>query len=222
MNVLEFQSIVGSLLYAAMATRPDIAFAVSVISKFCSCPNETHMTAAKRVLKYLKRTMTLKLKFEQSGQGLECYSDADWAGDHDDRHSTTGNLSLLAGASVSWISKKQSVVALSTAEAEYVAVSSATQEIVWLRRLLAEIGYPEKGPTLLWEDNQGTIAIARNPVSHGRTKHIDIRHHFVREAVINKIVDLKYCPTEYMVADILTKALPRPRFDDLRFKLGLV
>ena len=221
-DVSKYQSMVGSLLYAAMATRPDIAYAVSCVSKFNSSPTKTHMTALKRIFQYLKYSSNLALKLEKSGKGLLCYSDADWAGDQDDRHSTTGNVFMLGGGAISWISKKQSVVALSTAEAEYIALSSATQEVIWLRRLLTDLHLPENGPTKIWEDNQGAIAISKNPVAHGRTKHIDIRHHFVREAVCNKVVDVKYCPTEVMVADIFTKALPRDRFERLRGQIGLI
>ena len=123
-----YQSMVGSLLYAAMATRPDIAQSVGVISKFNSNPSEAHLTAVKRVLRYLKRTVDLALKYQkQEDESLIGYSDADWAGDCDDRHSTTGNVFLMAGGAVSWLSKKQAIVALSTSEAEYVALSSATQ-----------------------------------------------------------------------------------------------
>lgn len=148
------------------------------------------------------------------------YSDADWAGDLDDRHSTTGNLFLLAGAAVSWLSKKQPVVALSTSEAKYVALSSAAQEAIWIRRMLIELGVSPT-PVMLLEDNQGAIAIAKNPVTHARTKHIDIRYHYIREAVQNGLIDVQYCPTDEMCADLLTKPLPKERFQKLRIALGL-
>ena len=128
-NSVTYQSIVGSLLYAAIATRPDVAQAVGVVSKFCSKPTEAHLTAAKRILRYLKGTLNLAIKFQKSDEALVGYSDAGWAGDLDDRHSTTGNLFLMAGGPISWVSKKQAVVALSTSEAEYVALSLATQEV---------------------------------------------------------------------------------------------
>lgn len=128
-NPSMYQSMVGSLLYAAMATRPDIAQAVSVVSRFNANPNTTHLTAVKRILRYLKGTLTLGLKYQRTETGtLVGYSDADWAGDQDDRRSTTGNIFLLAGGAVSWLSKKQATVALSTAEAEYIALSQAAQE----------------------------------------------------------------------------------------------
>ena len=128
---------------------------------------------------------------------------------------------MLANGAVSWMSKKQATVALSTAEAEYIALSAATREAIWLRRLLTDIGVPLKGPTVIHEDNQGAIAIARNPVSHARTKHIDIRYHFVCEGIQNGAVDLKYVPTDEMVADILTKPLPKHRFKKLLHTMGL-
>ena len=129
-NSVTYQSMVGSLLYAAIATCPDVAQAVGVVSKFCSKPTEAHLTAAKRILRYLKGTLNLAIKFQKSDEALVGYSDADWAGDLDDHHSTTGNLFLMAGGPISWVSKKQAVVALSTSEAEYVALSLATQEVV--------------------------------------------------------------------------------------------
>jgi len=176
-----YQSMVGNLLYAAMATRPDIAQAVSVVSKFNANPSVSHLTAVKRVLRYLKGTVNLALKYNQTeSRALVGFSDADWAGDQDDRRSTTGNVFLLGGGAVSWLSKKQSTVALSTAEAEYVALSQAAQECVWLRRLLSDLGM-DATPVVILEDNQGAIAIAKNPVDHSRTKHIDIRYHYIRE-----------------------------------------
>lgn len=220
-NSSNYQSMVGSLLYAAMATRPDIAQAVSVVSKFNANPSTAHLTAVKRILRYLKGTTELALKYEQSESGtLIGFSDADWAGDLDDRRSTTGNVFLLSGGAVSWLSKKQSTVALSTAEAEYVALSQASQECVWLRRLLSDLGM-DVTPVVILEDNQGAIAIAKNPVDHSRTKHIDIRYHYIRECVQNGQIQVKYCPTHNMKADILTKPLVKQRFEYLRSEIGL-
>ena len=179
----KYHLLVGSLLYAAMATRPDISQAVGAVSKFSSQPSMAHMSAAKRILRYLKGTLNLALKFSKSDDGsLIGYSDPNWGGDTDDHHSTTGNLFMLAGGAVSWMSKRQAVVALSTCEAEYIALSQAAQEAVWLRKLLFELQVSVH-PTVIMEDNQGAIAIANNPVSHSRTKHIDIRYHYVCEAV---------------------------------------
>ena len=178
---VKYQSLVGSLLYAATATRPDITEAVGLVSKFNSKPTEAHLTAAKRILRYLKGTLNLALKYQKSDNGMLMtgYSDADWASDPDDRHSTTRHLFVIAGGTVSWLSKKQAIVALSTTKAEYVALCSAAQEAVWLRRMLYELGTLSEKPTVLMEDNQGAIALSQNPVEHARTKHIEIRYHFI-------------------------------------------
>ena len=221
-DTISYQSIVGSLLYAAITTRPDIAQAVGVVTKFCANPTQSHLTAAKRILRYLKGTGYLGLSYKKCADGnLIGYSDADWAGDVDDRHSTTGNVFLFAKGAVSWLSKKQATVALSTTEAEYVALSTATQEAIWLRRLLTDVGGPLEEPIVINEDNQGAIAMAKNPVGHARTKHIDIRYHFVREGVQNGAIFLNYVATDEMIADILTKPLPKHPFEKLVIGLGM-
>ena len=140
------------------------------------------------------------MKFHCGVDPVVGYSDADWAGDLDDCHSTTGNVFMLSGSAISWLSKKESIVALSTAEVEYVALAAATQEAVWLRRLLAELQTKALEPTVIMEDNQSAIAIVHNPVAHGRFKHIDIRYHYIREA-IQDIINLCYCATNEMNAD---------------------
>ncbi len=219
-----YQSMVGSLLYAAIATRPDISQAVGVVSKFNSCPTESHVTAVKRIFRYLKGSVDLGLEYKKNPSdetSLLGYSDADFGRDRDTRRSITGNVFLMSGGAISWISKRQAVVALSTAEAEYIALSSAVQEVLWLNKLLSDLGVKQSEPITLFEDNQGAIAIAQNPVGHSRTKHIDIKFHFVREAVGNDRVKLVYCPTESMVADIFTKPLTRTRFVGLVNALGL-
>lgn len=218
-----YQSMVGSILYVAIATRPDISQAIGVVSKFNSNPTEAHLTAVKRIVRYLKGSLDVTLTYKKSESGqLVGYSDADYAGDLDDRHSTTGNVFLMSGGSVSWFSKKQPIVTLSTAEAEYVALSAATQEAAWIRRLLSDLRVTQDHPTVLMEDNQGTICIANNPVSHSRTKHIDVRYHYVREALVKGEIDVQYCPTQEMVADILTKPLHKGRFETLQMAMGLV
>lgn len=154
------------------------------------------------------------MKYCKDEEPVTGFSDADWGGDLDDRHSTTGNVFLLAGGAVSWLSKKQAVVALSTTEAEYVALSVAAQEATWLQKLFVELQMPTKA-IVIKEDNQGVIALARNPVAHSRTKHIDIRFHFIREAQEQGTIDVVYCPTSEMVTDLLTKPIPRGQFEKL-------
>ena len=219
---LLYQSMVGSLLHAARATRPDIAHAVSVVSKFNSEPTEAHMKAVKRIFRYIKGTINLSLNYNGNGKPMFGYSDADWASDSDDRHSTSGNAFLLAGGAISWLSQKQQTVALSTCEAEYMALAVAAQEAIWLRRLLKDLQLIDtEEPTEILEDNQGAIAMSKNPVGHKRTKHIDIKHHFIRETIQAGTIVLTYCPTKDMVADTFTKALPRDQFEMLRRELGL-
>ena len=218
-----YQQIVGSLQYAAGGTRPDIAYAVSTIAKFCHQPTELHMTAAKRVLRYLKQTRDPNLTYvKDSPKAIIGYSDADWAGDVQDRRSSSGNVFLLGGGAITWSSRKQSSVALSTVEAEYMALSVATQEAVWLRQLQEELDVTEAGPTLIYEDNQVAISMAKNPVFHKRTKHVQIRYHFVREAVEQGTITLEYCRTDNMLADSFTKALARDQFEKLRAGIGLL
>lgn len=221
-EVAKYQSVVGSLLYAAVATRPDISQAVGVLSRFNSAPTQTHLTAAKRVLRYLKGTVNLGLQYKE-GENSEVtgYSDADWAREMDNRRSTTGNVFIMSGGPISWLSQRQSIVALSTAEAEYVALSSACQEAVWLQRLLTDIHGDVGKPITIKEDNQGAIAIAKNPVGHKRTKHIDIRYHFVREQVQKGVIEIEYLNTKEMLADLFTKPLARGQFEYLRSMIGI-
>ena len=219
----QYQSAIGSLLYLAIATRPDIAFAVSNAAKFSAQPAKQHWTAVKRILRYLRGTVNLGLVFAPhvSG-GIVGYSDADWGGNTSDRKSTSGYLFQVCGAAVSWRSKKQTCVALSTAEAEYMALASATQEAVWLEQLTADFGIGTPAKTIvIFEDNQSAISMTKNPQFHGRSKHIAIKYHFVRDQVGKGTVKLEYCPTKEMVADILTKGLPKSQFVKLRLMAGI-
>ena len=221
-DIKQYQSIIGSLLYLAVATRPDISYSVGVLSKFNSCPTVTHLTAAKRVLRYLKGTMHLGLKYSVTFSGeFMGYTDASW-GDVGDRHSTSGVVFLSVGSPIVWFSKRQTTVALSTTESEYIALFEAVKEAVWLRQLYADIGQTDVGPTILNVDNTSANAIANNSKSSKRLKHMDIKYHYVREVVSDGAVATSYCPTNVMLADILTKPLARARFEELRNKLGLV
>lgn len=207
------------MLYAARVTRPDIAYAVQALSRHLQSCGPKHWEAAKRVLRYLKGTRELGLKFSASGNinpVLVGYSDADWGGDPTTWRSTTAYLFQLAGGAISWASKLQNTVALSTAEAEYMALCSAVQEAVYLRRLLADLGFEQQEGTIIHEDNQSCIAMAENPVFHARSKHIAMRYHFTREKVASGEVRIKYLATQHQLADLLTKALERVRLVILR------
>lgn len=215
----EYMALVGSLLYLAIVSRPDIAYAVQALSRHMRAPGEEHWTAAKRVLRYLKGTRNLGIKFGQSDRddpGLTGYCDADWAGDKDTRRSTTAYIFKLDGGCISWSSRLQPTVALSTAEAEYMAACAAVQEAMYLRQLLSDLGWSMDGPIKIKEDNQGCIALSENPVHHKRTKHIDIKYHFVREKVLSGEIVLEHVATEHQLADLLTKPLERVRVEKLR------
>ena len=214
----DYMSLVGSLLYAAMVTRPDIAFAVQALGRHLQSSTDAHWTAGKRILRYLKGTKDLGLVYgdPSSGTTLKGFADADWATDKDTRRSVTGYVFELGGAAITWNSKLQPTVALSTSEAEYMAACAATQEAIHLRRLLGDLGFPQEGPTVILEDNMGCICMSENPVMHRRTKHIDIKFHFIREAVERGDVVLTFTSTSTQVADLLTKPLPKTRTQKLR------
>ena len=156
---------------------------------------------------------------DDSNNLLVGYSDADWAGDLDTRHSTSGFVFQIQSDTVSWCSKRQPTVSKSSTESEYIALSGACQEAVWLRRLLADIGLEQKGPSTIYEDNQGAIELTKNPRFHNRTKHIDVSFHYIREQVNLKTVSVKYCPTNLMLADIMTKGLSKNAFETFRGNL---
>jgi hypothetical protein len=215
-----YQSIVGSLLYLSTATRPDIAYAVGVLSRFTSAPTQTHLTAAKRVLRYLKGSIDQGLVYTKSDSLPVGYSDSSWA-DDETRHSTSGVVFMHANGPISWQSKRQSVIALSTAEAEYVAAYEATREAAWLRQLFRDISSIDSKPLTLYIDNQSAICIANNTATSKRTKHMDIRYHYIREEIADKHIATIYCPTQDMIADILTKPLSRDRFMTLCALLGV-
>ena len=204
-----YQSAVGHLLYLSTKTRPDIAYAVSDVARFTSDPTEEPWAAVKCIVRYLNGTRDMDLLYKGRDGTKECisYSDANWAGDLDDRKSTSGYVFLISDAAISWRSKKQSCVALTTAEAEYMALASATQEAIWLQQLLSELDCKPPGPMVILENNQAAICMAKNPQFHGRAKHVDIKYHFIREYVANADVKLEYCSSEELIADIFTKGL---------------
>ncbi|KZO91857.1 hypothetical protein CALVIDRAFT_467694, partial [Calocera viscosa TUFC12733] len=201
---------------------PDISYAISALGQFNANPGREHWLAVKRVLRYLAGTKEMGLVLAHGGEhGLVGWSDADWAGDHEDRKSTSGYIFMLDGMPISWSARKQKTVALSTTEAEYIALTYWWDEALWLRTLLSDLGIQLNGPTTLYVDNQSALSLIRNPVLHSRTKHIDIRHHFIRNAMDASDIELIYCPTDQMVADILTKPLTMDKHHRFADMLGL-
>jgi transposase InsO family protein len=223
--IRDYQAVIGGVMFAMICTRPDIAFAVTTLAQFASNPSPIHEQAVKRVLRYLRGTIDQRITYTGTGAidsqpSLVGYTDADWGGGHGCR-SVTGYAFMLAGGVISWQSKKQKTVALSTVEAEYMATTQGAKEAVWWRSFLSGLGHDITAPTMLHSDNQGSIALAHNPEHHARTKHINIQHHFIRELVADKTIDLTFIGTEDMIADILTKALDRTAFNRCARRLGL-
>ena len=258
-----YRSMIGSLMYLMLCTRRDIAFAVGALSRYSSLPRTSHMNAAKHLLQYVKKTAHIGLRFGPfATRDLRpiLYSDADWAGDLDTRKSTGGYVCVLTErdsqgepilSAVSWSSKRQQTVALSSTEAEYMALTQAAKEAIWVSRFLRELQgirentnlnnitdpasensthTPEpviskiQNParkTCIYVDNQGSIALARNPEFHARTKHIAIQEHYVREKVTSGEIELEYLHTGDMIADCLTKNLSREKVERFRTAMGL-
>jgi Reverse transcriptase (RNA-dependent DNA polymerase) len=231
----DYQALVGSLLFLAVSCRPDITESVNEVSRFVALPTEQHWQAAIRILKYLSGTMDEGLVYTAThnmGDAIDIelvgYSDSSWA-DSSDRKSTSGlTLQLMAkgeqadgitGNVLSYYSKRQACVALSSTEAEYIAISKAAQTLTWTRRLLHQLGFGDRDPTTLFEDNTSCIAIAESEGLSSRTKHIDVRYHYIRETVASGIIDIQHISTDVMLADFFTKALPVHRFLELKRRL---
>lgn len=214
-----YRSIVGRLNYAAISTRPDLSFAVSLASRFMAHPTQEAWLFLKRMLKYIKATQDFGIVSEISDIPLIAWTDSDWDSDRNDRRSVSGYICFLYGVPVSWYSHKQATVALSTMESEYMAVTEAAKEIIWLRRLLADLGLAQEGPTTLFVDNKAAIDLAHNPMHHSRTKHIDIKWHFIREQIDANIINLSHVASAENRADIMTKPLSRSKFENLRDQL---
>jgi hypothetical protein len=224
-----YQEMVGTLMYSAVSCRPDIAHAVQKLSQALQAPTQQDMVAAKRVLRYLAGAKDIGLVFgSRCGQlldtrGRNCFrlevcafADADWANDKADRKSITGWVAKVNGDPISWASKKQRTVAQSTCEAELYAEAAAMQEVLWLRGLLKELGLHMQTGSLVYGDNQSTLAISKNGIKGERTKHVDVKYHFITETVERGDVVLKWIPTTEQQADIFTKALAAPAFEHLR------
>ncbi|KAI3707390.1 hypothetical protein L6452_25856 [Arctium lappa] len=220
-NVTAYRGMIGSLLYLT-ASRPDIMYSTCLCARYQSEPKESHLIAVKRIFRYLKGTPNLGLWYpKDSGFDLTGYSDSDFAGCKLDRKSTTGGCQLLGGKLVSWTSKKQNYVSTSTAEAEYVAAGSCCSQILWMRNQLLDYDL-QLSKIPIYCDSTSAIAIANNPVLHSKTKHIEIRYHFIRDHVMNGDIELHFIPTDFQLADIFTKPLDETRFNFLISELGML
>ncbi|CAM8965989.1 unnamed protein product [Rhodiola kirilowii] len=216
-----YKQLVGCLMYLTV-TRPDIMFVVCLISRFMAHPMEEHLMIAKRVLRYLKGTLNYGLFYKREcGLGLKAYTDSDYASDINDRKSTSGYVFLLSGAAVCWSSRKQAIVTLSSTEAEYVAAVACACHCVWVRAVLIQLGYSKGDCIEIMCDNTSSIKLSKNPVMHRRTKHIDVKFHYLRELTCQEIVKLVFCGTREQVADIMTKPLTLEVFCKLRGMLGV-
>ena len=223
-----YREAIGSLMYLMVGTRPDIGFAVCTLAKHVQCPGQVHWDAVKRVLRYLISTKDFGICYghNESNRSLvpHVYVDSDWAEDPLTRRSMSGCVVMMGGATVAWAVRQQEVVALSSAEAEYVGLCMGVKETVWIRRLVAGLRIVKdcSAPTTVLVDNQATVGLVYNASVNRRTKHIDVRYHYSRQAVSDKLVTLKYCPTERMVADMLTKALGRVKLQKFTTAAGLI
>jgi hypothetical protein len=215
-----YRQLVGQLLYLAYTARPDIAAAVGVLCKFSNDPRTDHWTAAKKVLRYLKGTSELKLFLQPNSLQLIGFADANWATDTDSRKSTTGYIFKIGNSPISWNTKLQPTVALSSCEAEYMALATAAQEGIFLSNVLKSLGVPIQSLDM-YEDNQGAIELTKSTKNHARTKHIDIRYHFLKDLVKDGFLHLKHIRTHEMEADMFTKALASPQFNKLRDMIGI-
>jgi transposase InsO family protein len=216
-----YSELVGSLLYLSVCTRPDIAQAVGALARYMSAPGMEHWNAAKGVLRYVAGTLDVGIVYGSSQAGLQGFCDADYAGDLDTRRSTTGYVFTLAGGAISWSSRLQPTVAVSTTEAEYMAAAQAVKEGLWLRKLMNDLRW-HTGVVSICSDNQGTLKLLKHPISSVRSKHIDVMHHFARERVARKEVAFEYCATDRMIADCLTKPLSEKQFSMCCVGMGVV
>jgi len=220
MHDVPYLKVVGSLMYASLGTCPNISFAVQTVSWFSKNPGLAHWDAVKRIFCYLKGMANLWLSYRVVKDNLVGYADADGSM-AEDRHAISGYTFMLHGGAVSWSAQWQEIISLSTTESEYVAITHAAKEALWIRSLLSQLFPGKLDPTTLFSDNQSTIALTRDHQYHARTKHIDIRFHFICYVIENGSIRLIYCLTDDMVTDTLTKALPSAKVKHFTSQLGL-
>jgi hypothetical protein len=217
-----YMSMIGNLLYL-IASRLDIIQAVGLVGIFQENPKETHVLAVKRIFRYLQGTVDYGLWYpKDTNLVLKAYTNADWEGSIDDRKSTSGDAFFLGSCLVSWLSKKQTSISLSTTEAEYIVTTSCCTQVLWIKNNLKDIQVPCEQPVSIMCDNTNAINLSKNLVQHSKTKHIPIKYHFLREQVQDQVVKLEYVPSKEKIVDIFTKPLPREPFEYLRHKLGVI
>ena len=212
MSSIPYSSAVGSLMYAMVCTRPDIAHSVGLVSRYLSNPGKVHWDAVKWIFRYLRGTSRFCLCFGGSKHVLEGYADADMDGDIDSRKSTSGYVFTFSGGAISWQSKLQKCVALSTTEAEYITVVEASKEMLWLKRFLQELGLQQE-EYIVFCDSQSAMDLSKNSMYHARTKHIDVRYHWLRNVIEENMLKLKKIHTNKNGADMLTKVVPGNKLD---------
>ncbi|UYV72111.1 hypothetical protein LAZ67_9001848 [Cordylochernes scorpioides] len=219
-NNVQYQQLIGSLLYLSVVSRPDIAAPVCILSSRNQNPRNCDWNAAKRIVRYLKTTKELELRISnQKPPTLEAYSDATWASDNTDRKSLSGNLFLLGSNPISWMTGQQGCVSLSSTEAELISAAEASQELLWLLDLLKDLELEQKAPIYFHQDNQSCLKICSSEKVSSRTKHVATKIHHLKDLQKKTVIKMIYCPTGDMKADILTKPLPRPTFEKLRYNL---
>jgi len=217
----KYRSLIGSLRYLTSA-RPDLSLSVGIVSRFMEEPVYSHWKALKRILRYIQGTVSLGLFYSTvEDYKLVGFSDSDWCGDIDDRKSTSGYVFFMGNTAFTWLSKKQPIVTLSTCEAEYVAASWCVCHSIWLRNLLSKMELKQPGATVIQVDNKSAIELAKNPVNHERSKHIDVRFHFIRDHVKEGNVELVHVASQDQVADIFTKPLPTVLLERCKKLLGM-
>ena len=216
-----YQTVIGSLLYLMLGTHPDIAFAVTKLAQFAARPSEEHLNKALYICRYLRGTSKYCITYDgTSGEGLMAYTDSDWALDHEQHRSQLGYFLKLAGGAISWTSRAQRTITLSSTEAEYMVLSDCSHQVVWYHTLMGELGYNLK-PVPICGDNQGSIFITSNPVTKKRSKYIDIRYHYIREVIERKLVEVFFIDRDKNPADLLTKNLGSVKFLQFRPEYGL-
>ena len=222
-DITEYQRLIGSLMYGSIGTRFDITHDIGVLSHHHHAPGKQHHTTIKQVFHYLWGTSDTYILYNGNSdvKGPVVYCDADWAGDPSDCKSVSGYMAIVSGAAISWSSKKQATIALSSTEAEYIATARAAQEATWIHTFLSEISHPLKNLIPLYVDNQSAIKLIQNPIAHDRTKHINIKYHFIWDVEAKGIIKVEYCPTSEQVADVLTKALSREKHKQFMEQMGL-